>query len=868
MKKIFLALLAAFLLFGQASGFQKLSAQDAKPSPNRVVIIERIPRIIVSPDRQPITLSDLKIDVEITGNLALTTYDMTFFNPNHTVMEGEFIMPLGENQSVSAIALDINGTLRDGVVVEKQKARQTFEAIVARGVDPGLVEKTAGNQFNTRIYPFNPSNTRRIKITIEEPLQTKNNAYLYNLPLTFNQTVNFSFNARFQGLAAAPKINGDLNFTKNVSPNISNLSFSQENYLLNNNVGFEIPKPAKEQIFTHKEGDRTFFYCDVNVSATSKNKTLPKKIAIFWDCSLSGAKRNIEKEKQLLGDYLRELSNVEITFISFNLKALPPKFFSIKNGNWAVLEKEIDEIKYDGATDISVFDKISHTDEILLFSDGINTFSNSSLSVPNKPVYSINSSPEFNRAALLSIARQSGGSFINLTSLDSQAALNKLLKQPLKLISYSYEKNKVKEIFPPEGTEVGENLTFAGILTASSADIEISFGYNKKEIVSSKKITINASGNNPAVARLWAQAKIRELELDPDTNEEEITKLAKEYSLVTDFTSLLVLETVRDYVTYKITPPQELREEYNRLLTQYKNNEEISQKNNIADAISQANQIKEWWGKNYDQSKPPRPFKKLKNSDEEMEETMSKEFALTSPSPTMAAPLDIERTASRDSLAASNNAPADSKLSAAASVRVKAWDPKTPYMKILKTSTSGELYKDYLKLKNGYEDQPSFYFDVADEFIRRNLNFEAVLILSNIAEMRLDNPELLRTAANKLMEIGQYGYAIELFTKILKLRGEDPQSYRDLALAYQADKQYQKALEYFYKVLSGSWGRFNSIKQIVFVEMNNLISLSPKLELSGIDENLIFEMPLDLRIVLGWSTNNTDMDIHVRDPYG
>jgi len=174
----------------------------------------------------------------------------------------------------------------------------------------------------------------------------------------------------------------------------------------------------------------------------------------------------------------------------------------------------------------------------------------------------------------------------------------------------------------------------------------------------------------------------------------------------------------------------------------------------------------------------------------------------------------------------------------------------------------------YLMIKAGYDDQPSFFFDVTDEFIRRNQKEKALVILSGIADMKLDSPELLRTTANKFMEIGAYDYALVLFRKILKLRGEDPQSYRDLALACEAAGQKEAALEYFYKILTGYWDRFESIKEIVFVEMNALISRNPGLNTKRIRPDLIFPMPVDLRVVLGWSTDNTDIDLHVKDPYG
>ena len=34
------------------------------------------------------------------------------------------------------------------------------------------------------------------------------------------------------------------------------------------------------------------------------------------------------------------------------------------------------------------------------------------------------------------------------------------------------------------------------------------------------------------------------------------------------------------------------------------------------------------------------------------------------------------------------------------------------------------------------------------------------------------------------------------------------------------------------------------------------------------NKELIFAMPVDVRIVLGWSTDNTDIDLHVVDPMG
>jgi uncharacterized protein YfaP (DUF2135 family) len=49
--------------------------------------------------------------------------------------------------------------------------------------------------------------------------------------------------------------------------------------------------------------------------------------------------------------------------------------------------------------------------------------------------------------------------------------------------------------------------------------------------------------------------------------------------------------------------------------------------------------------------------------------------------------------------------------------------------------------------------------------------------------------------------------------------------------------------------------------------MNNLLVLHPEVDTKDMNPEFIFKMPVDIRIVLAWSTDNTDIDLHVIDPY-
>ncbi|WP_314894215.1 VIT domain-containing protein, partial [uncultured Capnocytophaga sp.] len=91
-----------------------------------------LPQVKVSQEdnAKPMQLQDLSVDILVVGQTAVTTMEMTFYNPNSRVMEGEFEFPLFDGQQVSRFALDIDGKLREGVVVDKALGRKAFEEIV------------------------------------------------------------------------------------------------------------------------------------------------------------------------------------------------------------------------------------------------------------------------------------------------------------------------------------------------------------------------------------------------------------------------------------------------------------------------------------------------------------------------------------------------------------------------------------------------------------------------------------------------------------------------------------------------------------------------------------------------------------------
>jgi Ca-activated chloride channel homolog len=145
-----------------------------------------------------------------------------------------------------------------------------------------------------------------------------------------------------------------------------------------------------------------------------------------------------------------------------------------------------------------------------------------------------------------------------------------------------------------------------------------------------------------------------------------------------------------------------------------------------------------------------------------------------------------------------------------------------------------------------------------------------VRVLSNLAEMDLENRHILRVLGARLMQARQPQLAIPILKKVLALSPNEPQSYRDLGLAYAANKEPQKAIDTLYEVVIRPWhNRFPEIELISLADMNAIIATSQtKLDVSRIDSRLIQNLSLDLRVVLTWDADNTDIDLWVTDPNG
>lgn len=549
-----------------------------------------------------VLLQALKIEVKVCGTVARTTWQMTFKNTTSRILEGSLNFPLKDGLSISRYAIDINGKMREAVPVDRSKGTEVFETIERRRVDPGLLEKVDGNNFRTRIYPINANSTRTVLIGYEEELPLTTNAALhYYLPLNLKDTVaDFSLDVSVIQSAMQPVFDSSLNENMQFSSrnNLYNASFKKQNYVPGYSLSFSIPKPQDAAEVMLQEFENKYYYLiNTTVQKNEREKTLPASIGLLWDASLSGNNRNTKKEMELLDAYFKKVNNVSINLIVFSNTIKKAQQFLIQQGNWDALKQAIEAVKYDGSTNFGNLNlKNIKADEFILVSDGQQTLVSKEMQLGNKPVYCINTATSADYSNLKFIAGKTGGLVIDLQRLTIDEAIKRLTNEPFRFLGIK-QNSFVKENYPSMPVAVNSNFTAAGIATEGVQEIVLQFGYGNT-VTYEKIIVINTETQlceNFDITKVFAQKKIAELDIQYNQNKREIEAIGRQFGVVTRNTSLIVLETVNDYVLYDIEPPAELRPEYERIMKQRRGDVITKNKNDLQNSLNMIASLKQWY---------------------------------------------------------------------------------------------------------------------------------------------------------------------------------------------------------------------------------------------------------------------------------
>ena len=836
------------------------------------------PLLIAPAAEQPIQLREARIEGEVQAGIAQTRITLEFRNPNNRVLEGELQFPLGEGQQISGFALDINGELREAVPVPKDRGRQVFEEIARRGVDPGLLEQTAGNQFRLRVYPLPAGGSRRVQLVVREPLAFAGNGWQWALPLQF--------------AAGAASVKLDLQTAAAVNTGKApfalqggQLHWQGRGAQLPAQLQWTLPAARQSQVQVAKWQDAHYLLAQLPVPADRAPRTVPREVGLLWDGSGSAGQRDRTREFALLDRYFAAMGEGNVVLTVLRDRPEAERQFRIRKGDWSALRQALQGVQPDGASALANWQPQAALKEYLLVSDGLLTYGPEALPplAAGQRLFAISSAGARTDATRLrGWSEAHGGRFVALGE-DVDGAARELLSAPLDI---QIDAGRgVQDVVIDRRSEAQGWLWLHARLAAEGVPMRVRIDGGEWQALP----PTTRSDDGDLLAGLWAQARLQQLAVDRRSNREAMQRLSQQFGLVGPDTSLIVLETLQDYLRYAIRLAGALRADYDRDFARQVADRAAEDRRRLDKVAAQWKERQQWWNRSWLKQAPPSAAKEILYNESAASAPMA---LLVAPAPAAPAPPPAPMMAAEsrmDAARARRPAPAAATsldaiaLTAGAvegaaapanngqlGIQLAAWQPDSPVARRLRDGAPAQLYDRYLAERAAHADSSAFFLDVADLLLQQHQRELALRVLSNLAEMDLDNRHLLRVLGYRLLQADAPALAVPVFEQVLAMGQEEPQSFRDLGLALAAAGKPQQALDPLYQVVVRPWdGRFDGIALIALDELTNLVSRSrPQLDTHGIDPRLLQAMPLDLRVVLAWDADNSDMDLWVTDPNG
>jgi tetratricopeptide (TPR) repeat protein len=906
----------AILLIALNCLAQPLHSQPVPPDQGRIMPPGHIippmppmppPRIELRvPDVGPMQTREISIHANVSGLHAVVETTLVFHNPNARELEGELVFPLPDGAAVCGYALDINGALVDGVVVPKDRARVAFETETRRKVDPGLVEHVQGNLYRTRIYPLPAKGERRIRLTYTTPLATATNGdAALLLPLPREAIAKLDVKIEVAALdGVTPEIGGlgDNRFEK--ADQIWRVESSSENTTPGQDLLIALPKlPASfHRIETDPDGTTRFMITTLAPAAKPRSSE-PGLIHVLWDASGSRAGADLTKEFALLAN--TKASGYRLTI--FRDMPETARDFATPDELIAAIK----DAPFDGGTNLAALaaslreapapDKPTHT---LLFTDGLDTLSGQTLEFAGGTTVAVVSQNIANREAL----RQAcAGALIDLLTTDAESAWSEI-ESPSSRIT-GIEGTGVAQVQGIGRPALGR-VYLLGRLTSDEATVRIVYADGSTSDPFALRKSEAKDGR--VLATAWAAARVNQLAPRAGDFEDELLALGRAHGLVSPATSLIVLESLDQWVRHEIEPPAtlpEMRRQWRETMKGRPNSNKPGEKERLEQVVALWQQRVEWWKTDFSKAKPASPQKpgllnRMFGSDDGQRYNRAPAAPAAQAVDAFAAPAAESVSGLRSGDAAVTRDSIDATLGAAANggggsgalrkaeesspadatIEVKPWNPDSPYLKAIRKAKPAARYTAYLAERKNWSQSPAFFLDCAEVFYQNKDTALARRILSNLAELRIEDASLLRVFASRLRQAGELDLATVVFRRVAKLRPEEPQSFRDLALvlaergrASMSKADLEEAMNHFLHVALGTWNRHSdTIAIFALEELNALVAWAGRQDwpaagkpaVPNYDKRLRANLDTDIRIVLTWDADATDIDLHVMEPGG
>lgn len=496
----------------------------------------------------------LRIDTTIRGHLARTECELTYRNDLPRVVEADFFFPLPADAELTGLGLYFNGRLRHAVAVEREQARVAYETTVHRAVDPALVEWTSGRSAHLRVYPIPARGEKRVWISYDQELLGGD----YELDLRYGKRMR----------SVEIRIDADGRFVRDgfaVSPERPyRVQLSDE--ALDRVIRTE-GDAGTEALAVHDEETGRWFLAAAPSAPTAGRRFDPANhVVVFWDSSGSSIRQDRPSIETFLDQFLsRQEAGVTVSLIPFDLTVGD----AVDVTGYQTRSRVIGELHGIGATNFpqlftrmrKVMAASASGTRFVLVTDGLTSLGDrrevaraaADLGALHIPLTIVNSSPDADDLMLSRITAATRGWLIDLGQSTPQEGVETAMRVP----SIAPLSSTALSLLASTQAVRGSRISFAAESALKPSILPIRIG-DEQRTLSIREL--RRPREIAMVRSAFARAALRQLLLSM-ASDQQILEHGRRFQQLTPRTSLLVLESWRDYERWEIPLPDDVREE-------------------------------------------------------------------------------------------------------------------------------------------------------------------------------------------------------------------------------------------------------------------------------------------------------------------
>ncbi|MGB1121834.1 MAG: VIT domain-containing protein, partial [Saprospiraceae bacterium] len=263
----------------------------------------------------------MKVETSIKENAATTTMEQVFFNPSTHQLQGFYYFPIPKDASIDKFSMFINGVETQGEVLDAAKAREIYEGIVRRSLDPALLEYYNQGLFRVKIFPIQPRSEQKVKMTYTQTLEKENGTVEYTFPFgtaentATKQIPEFSFKVNIETSDKLKNIYSPTHETEIIRKGENKAVVGFEGNQLKNAANFKLyfntdNSKIGMSILTYNDTyEDGFFMMNLSPGIADAEEVIAKDITFVIDVSGSMAGEKMEQAKKALNFCIANLND-------------------------------------------------------------------------------------------------------------------------------------------------------------------------------------------------------------------------------------------------------------------------------------------------------------------------------------------------------------------------------------------------------------------------------------------------------------------------------------------------------------------------------------------------------------------------------